>query len=116
VRTARPAARRAQCVNKLEQIALGFQSYEQTYNPLPPAYAVDANTNPLHRWRTLIVPDLEQERLYQTVELSKPRNDPANAKALQTFPTVYRCPDSVDATTSRMTWPWTSVSRRLMPF
>ena len=53
---------------------------------------MDANGRPLHSWRTLILPFLEQERLYQTIVLSKPWNDPANAKALDTDLPVFRCP------------------------
>ena len=94
VRTARPAARRAQCVNNLKQIMLALHSYEQMHKALPPAYTVDANGRPLHSWRTLILPYLEQERLYQTIDLSKPWNDPANAKALDTDLPVFRCPES----------------------
>jgi hypothetical protein len=69
--------------------------YEQAYNALPPAYTVDAKGRPLHSWRTLILPYLEQETLYQTIDLAKPWNDPANAKAAATSLGVFRCPDAV---------------------
>ena len=93
-RYSRPAARRAQCVNNLKQIALAFWNYEQVYNALPPAYTVDANGRPLHSWRTLILPYLEQEPLYQTIDLSKPWNDPTNARAVETGLLVFRCPEA----------------------
>lgn len=93
-RSVGPAGRRAQCVNNLKQIAQALHSYEQAYKTFPPAYTVDAQGRPLHSWRTLILPYLEQERLYRTIELSKPWNDPANAKALETPVPVYHCPDS----------------------
>src|SRR5258708_3361414 len=57
-RSARPAARRAQCNNNLKQIALALQNYEQAHKALPPAYTVDAEGRPLHSWRTLILPYL----------------------------------------------------------
>ncbi len=95
VRSSRPAARRAQCVNNLKQIALALHNYEQLNGALPPAYTVDAKGRPLHSWRTLILPYLEQGPLYQTIDLSKPWNDPANAKALETAPLVFRCPEAV---------------------
>jgi prepilin-type N-terminal cleavage/methylation domain-containing protein/prepilin-type processing-associated H-X9-DG protein len=94
VRTSGPAARRVQCVNNLKQIALALHNYEQANNALPPAYTVDANGKPLHSWRTLILPYLEQEPLYRTIDLSKPWNDPANAKALETSLAVFRCPEA----------------------
>ncbi|APW61605.1 DUF1559 domain-containing protein [Paludisphaera borealis] len=89
---ARHAARRAQCVNNLKGIALALHNYEQEHKALPPAYTVDAQGNPLHSWRTLILPYLEQKSLYQTIDLTKPWNDPANAKALATSLPIFRCP------------------------
>lgn len=87
------AGRRAQCVNNLKQIALALNNYEQEYNALPPAYTVDANGEPLHSWRTLILPYLEQRSLYESIDLKKPWNDPANAVALENSLSVYRCPE-----------------------
>jgi prepilin-type processing-associated H-X9-DG protein len=95
-RSARPAARRSQCVNNLKQIALALRNYEQAYNVLPPAYTVDAKGRPLHSWRTLILPYLEQPSLYNTIDLSKPWNDPANARALKTAVSVFGCPESTE--------------------
>ena len=60
-RTPREAVRCAQCVDNLKQIALALNNYEQEYNALPPAYTVDADGRPLHSWRTLILPYLEEE-------------------------------------------------------
>ncbi len=53
---------------------------------------MDAQGRPLHRWRTLILPYLDQESLYQTIDLSKPWNDPANARALETHLAVFHRP------------------------
>jgi prepilin-type processing-associated H-X9-DG protein len=94
-RSARPAARLSQCVNNLKQIALALHNYEQAHNALPPAYTVDAKGRPLHSWRTLILPYLERGPLYETIDLSKPWNDPANAKAIETFLPVFRCAEAV---------------------
>ncbi|MDR3618582.1 MAG: DUF1559 domain-containing protein [Paludisphaera borealis] len=88
------AARRAQCINNLKLIALALHNYEQEHKALPPAYTMDSQGNPLHSWRTLILPYLEQGPLYQSIDLAKPWNDPANAKALKTSLGVYRCPES----------------------
>jgi hypothetical protein len=94
-RSARGPARRAQCVNNLKQIALALLNYEEAHKALPPAYTVDAQGRRLHSWRTLLLPYLEQYALYQTIDLAKPWNDPANAKARDTALSVYRCPDSL---------------------
>ena len=92
-RSARPAARRAQCASNLKNVAMALLDYEREHHTLPPAYTVDANGRPLHSWRTLILPYLDQE-LYQTIDLSKPWNDPANTKAIETAVSLFRCPEA----------------------
>ena len=96
VRSGGSAARRSQCVNNLKQIALALHNYELAYHVLPPAYTVDASGRPLHSWRTLILPYLEREPLYRTIDLSRPWNDPANAKAFETPLVEFRCPEVAD--------------------
>jgi len=93
-RTSRPAARRSQCKNNLKQIELALLNYQEAWHGLPPAYTVDAEGKPLHSWRTLILPFLDQAPLYQTIDLSKPWDDPANADAMQKALPVYRCPSN----------------------
>ena len=90
-RSAGPAARRTQCKNNLHQIALALHNYADVYQSFPPAYTVDADGRPLHSWRTLILPYLDQAPLYQSIDLSKPWDDPANAAARETSLQVYRC-------------------------
>jgi len=91
-RPAREAARRTECLNNLKQIAMALHQYEHDYDALPPAYTVDASGRPLHSWRTLILPYLDQRELYKSIDLLKPWNDPANLAALKTMPTSYGCP------------------------
>jgi type II secretory pathway pseudopilin PulG len=93
-RSAGPAARRIQCSNNLKQIALALHSYEDRYGALPPAHTVDAEGKPLHSWRTLILPFMEHEPLYQKIDLSKPWDDPANKLAFDTLPNGYGCPSA----------------------
>ena len=94
VRSAPEAARRSQCANNLKQIALALQNYESVYHSLPPAYTVDTDGKPLHSWRTLILPYLEQQSLYEKIDLSKPWDDPANKEAYETRLSVYQCPSA----------------------
>ena len=90
----REAARRTQCKNNLKQIGLALHAYHDVYEALPPAYTVDANGKPLHSWRTLILPYIDEVKLYNAIDLSRPWNDPANAEAFKTAPTVYCCPSA----------------------
>lgn len=95
VRTARPAARRIQCSNNLKRIALAMHAYESRYAALPPAFTVDADGQPLHSWRTLLLPFLEQQTLYDRIDLSKPWDHPDNEKATQFKIPVYQCPETL---------------------
>jgi competence protein ComGC len=95
-RSAQRDALRAWCQNNLKQIALALHNYEQDHNALPPAYTTDANGRPLHSWRTLILPYLEQKSLYEKIDLSKPWNDPVNATASATKLAVFICPEAVN--------------------
>ena len=99
-RNARTPALRVQCANHVKQIALALHSYEAEYGSLPPAYTVDSEGRPLHSWRTLILPYLEEQTLYDSIDLSKPWNDPVNLKASKTELSVFRCPTSTASSNS----------------
>jgi hypothetical protein len=91
---AHESARRMTCANHLKQIAIALQSYESAYGCLPPAYTVDPNGKPLHRWRTLILPFIEQQHLYNQIDLSKPWDDLANRATYEARPRLYECPSN----------------------
>ncbi|WP_165225221.1 DUF1559 family PulG-like putative transporter [Aquisphaera insulae] len=94
-RSARGAARRAQCVTNLKQIALALRNYADAEGAFPPACTFDADGRRLHSWRTLIWPYLnDHDAFYATVDLSKPWDDPVNRKAAENMPSTYRCPSS----------------------
>jgi prepilin-type processing-associated H-X9-DG protein len=80
------------CTNNLKQIALALRNYEDVHGAFPPACTVDAAGRRLHSWRTLILPYLEADQLYRSIDLSKPWDDPANARALEAMPSTFRCP------------------------
>lgn len=91
-RMSRGSAYRSQCRNNLKQIALALHNYADVHQVLPPAYTVDGKVRPLHRWRTLILPYLHEKKLYDSIDLSEPWDDPAHADAHRTDPYCFRCP------------------------
>jgi prepilin-type processing-associated H-X9-DG protein len=92
VQAAREAARRMQCSNNMKQIALAFHNYHDAYGTLPPAFTTDANGKPLHSWRTLILPFIEQNAIHQQIDFSKPWDDPVNLPFSQVVIPTYACP------------------------
>ena len=84
--------RRTQCRNNLKQIALAVRRYHDTHHAFPPAYTVDSHGKPLHSWRTLILPYLDQRRLYEKIDLTKAWGDPLNAEAFKTNVAAFHCP------------------------
>ncbi|MEM8733669.1 MAG: DUF1559 domain-containing protein [Planctomycetota bacterium] len=94
VQAAREAARRMQCQNNMRQVALALLNYETTYGSFPPAYTVDADGQPLHSWRTLILPYMEQKNLYDQIDLSKPWDDPVNQPFNDLTIMTYVCPST----------------------
>jgi prepilin-type N-terminal cleavage/methylation domain-containing protein/prepilin-type processing-associated H-X9-DG protein len=93
-RSAGPAARRTQCKNNLKQIGLALHNYADVHGSFPPAYTVDEEGRPLHSWRTLILPYVDQGPLYNSIDLSKPWDDPVNTAAANACPSAYRCPSA----------------------
>ena len=91
-RSSTEAARRSQCVNNLKQIGLAFYNYNSTHGGLPPEYTADVDRGPLQSWRTLILPFDEQRELYETIDLTKPWNDPANSTAFKARILSFQCP------------------------
>lgn len=92
VQGAREAARRAQCSNNLKQIALALHNYHDSYRSFPPAYTVDATGKPLHSWRTLILPFLNQQAVYSNIDLTEPWNSPRNQAYNSMEIPTFRCP------------------------
>jgi prepilin-type N-terminal cleavage/methylation domain-containing protein len=95
VRTAREPARRNACLNNLKQIAIALQNYADSHGgTFPQANTTNADGKPLHSWRTLILPYMEAQALYDSIDLTKPWDDRANSKACSTHLYVYQCPSA----------------------
>lgn len=95
VRRAREAARRTQCRNNLKQLGMALHNYHDKYGVFPPVCTVDERGQPMHSWRTLLLPYLDQQALYEKIDLSKPWNDPSNAEALNTQLFEFLCPSAI---------------------
>ncbi len=92
VRSAREAARRAQCTNNLKQIALALHMYHEANGSLPPAAITDKNGRPLLSWRVAILPFIEASDLSMKFHLDEPWDSPHNLALVERMPSVYNCP------------------------
>jgi hypothetical protein len=98
----REAARRNQCGNQLRQIGLAMMEYEGQYGTFPPAYIADENGTPMHSWRVLLLPYLEERTLYDRYNFDEPWNSPANLElATRLPPYIYRCPSASAGSTDQ---------------
>jgi hypothetical protein len=94
VQAAREAARRMQCSNNEKQIGLALHCYHDFHNGLPPLYTVDDEGNPLHSWRVLILPFLEEQDLYEQIRLDEPWDSEHNKQFHNQMPSIYKCPSN----------------------
>jgi hypothetical protein len=88
----RRASLRSQCKNNLKQIGLALHNYADTYGSFPPAYIADENGRPMHSWRVLILPYLDQAPLYNQYRFDEPWDGPNNRKLASTILAVFNCP------------------------
>ena len=101
---AREAARRMQCTNHMKQIGLAMHTYHDAHKCLPPVYTVDEDGNPLHSWRVLMLPYMEQQHLYDQIRLDEPWDSEYN-KQFHSYPvSAYSCPASSDFSTGMTTY------------
>jgi len=91
---AREEARRMQCSSHTKGILLAFHNYSDTHGALPPLYTVDEEGKPLHSWRVLILPFLEQQDLYNQIRLDEPWDSEYNKQFHDRMSCYYQCPSS----------------------
>lgn len=92
VQSVREAARRAQCMNNLKQIALGMMNSADKNGVLPAAAITSPDGKPLLSWRVAILPHIGQAELYKQFKLDEPWDSPNNKALLERMPATYGCP------------------------
>jgi hypothetical protein len=100
VMRAREAARRASCSGNLSQLAAAIHIYCGVYGILPPAHVDDEYGRPMHSWRVLILPFINQGGLYAKYNFSEPWDGPSNVKLLSQMPRIFSCPTRDAGTTA----------------
>ncbi len=88
----REAPRRRSCIVNLKVIGLGLQNYYSVHGCFPPAYTTDEDGHPLHSWRVLILPHIEEAALYHRLRLDEPWHSPHNRAVFESAEFSHRCP------------------------
>lgn len=86
--------------NNLRQIAIALHNYEAAYGTFPPAYLTDAEGEPMHSWRVLLLPYLGENNLYSRYDMDEPWDGPNNRKLMAEIPSIYRSPSDVEESDS----------------
>lgn len=101
VQQAREAARISSCRNNLKQIALACHSYVDAAQKFPASAIGDVNTGATWSWNALILPQLEAESVFATLNplgrtageaLTAAQNNATQRAAFQQPLATYRCP------------------------
>ena len=72
----------------LKQIGIAFHAFHDTTNALP-VDIVDKTGKPLLSWRVLILPYVEEDRLYRQFKFDEPWDSEHNKKLVAKMPKIY---------------------------
>lgn len=64
--------------NNLKQFGLAFHYYHELYETLPAGATYSSTGETLHSWQTLLLPYVEQNPLYEKIDLTRPWDDAVN--------------------------------------
>jgi len=103
VQSAREAARRMACSNNIRQVELAFHNHHSALKFFPSNLRPTATSTVRVRWATHILPYIEQNSLYQNIDLTKNWSDitpnggptgPLNYDLFGTKISLFECPSN----------------------
>jgi prepilin-type processing-associated H-X9-DG protein len=86
------AAERALCADNLRRIAEAMSLYEQANGCFPPAYLADKHGKPMHSWRVLLLPYLDEQDLADRYNFNEPWNSANNRAVTDVTLGLFQCP------------------------
>ncbi len=92
VQQVREAARRTESMNNMRQIVLAAHNYESAHGEFP-RDIMSEDGQPLLSWRVVILPYMEEGRLYEEFHLDEPWDSEHNMQLLQHMPQVFHNPN-----------------------
>lgn len=91
---AREAAQRAQATNNIKQIMLAFHIYYDVNGHFPAPVVMGPDGKTPHSWRVEILPNVEQQALFNQYKMDEPWDSDNNKKVLAQMPAVFRDPQA----------------------
>lgn len=100
----RSAAERMTSANNMKQCIIAMHNYHSDFNKMPEVITMK-NGKPLHSWRVMILPYLEQDALFKQINLNEPWDSEANKKLFESveMPKLFAHPGRKDSN-SKMTY------------
>jgi len=92
VQSVRSSPRWLHCQNNIRQCLLALHNYHSAHEVFPSAFETDSDGKPIHSWRVVMLPFIEQQALYDAYDFKEPWDGPNNSKLANQMPDVYRCP------------------------
>jgi len=100
VQSVRESARRIQCSNNLRQIGIALQNYHSSFMEFPagvtewrPFFGGDQSKKNL-AWSVFILPQLDQNNLYQQIDLNEAFDSPRNQEPGSESLVIFQCPSA----------------------
>lgn len=78
--------------SNLRNIGLGLMQYDESHGTLPAGGTVDQHGRMLHGWQTMLLPYIDQGKLFVRINVESPWTAPENAEPLKTNIQLYRVP------------------------
>lgn len=92
IQTARESSNRATCKCRLKQFGVALHNYHDAHGSFPPAFVLGPDGQKWHSWRVLLLPQLEQQKLFDEYRFDEPWDGPNNRKLIVKMPEIFACP------------------------
>lgn len=90
------SALQSNCHGRLFYLRHALHNYHDAHGCFPPAYIADENGRPMHSWRVLLLPYMEQNDLLKKYRFDEPWDGPNNRLLHGEVLPFYQCPSNND--------------------
>ncbi len=78
-------------MHNIRDLSMALHYYHAQHGSFPPAYIADENGNPMHSWRVLILPYIEERDLYDQYDFDEPWDGPNNSLLHDKVVDLFNC-------------------------